>query len=330
VIVTLTPNPSLDRTLLVDALPRGQVVRSRGGRSEPSGKGVNVALALHAHGRDVLAVLPAGGPDGARMVGMLDALGLPHRVVPIAGEVRGNVSLVEPDGTVTKVNEPGPRLSADEAGRLVDAVFDPREPGVTWVAGCGSLPPGAGDAYARLTAGARRRGLRVALDTSGPALAGALRHGPDLVKPNAEELAEAAGRDLLDLGDVLDAARVLRDRGAGAVLASLGPDGAVLLDAAGARHGEAPAVRVVSTVGAGDALLAGFLAAGGAGGGPGGGSGAGGGTGADALALGLGWAAAAVRQPGTLFGHDDAGPPVTVHDRVDRRRPLSTPVRRAA
>lgn len=311
-IITLTPNPSLDRTIFIDALPRGQVIRSRRGQSEPSGKGVNVALALNAHGRDVLAVLPIGGHAGTQIVDMLSAAGLPHSVVPIQGDIRSNISLVEPDGTVTKVNEAGPQLTAHEIQRLVTAVFSNSVAHTTWIAGCGSLPQGPDDdVYAQLTAEGRRRGIKVALDASGAALEQALGHGPHLLKPNAEELAELAGRDLLDVGDVIDAAQGLRDRGAEAVLASLGPDGAVLVDGDGAVHGEAPATQVVSAVGAGDALLAGFLAEGGAG--------------TEALASGLSWAAAAVRQAGTLFAHDGESARIALHYRVDRQRRLLSP-----
>jgi 1-phosphofructokinase len=193
-IVTLTPNPSVDRTVHIDALPRGEVIRARQSRSEPSGKGVNVALALRAHRHPVLAVLPVGGPVGAQLAGMLRAYGVAHRTVPVAGDIRSNVSLVEPDGTVTKVNEPGPVLDGDEVAALIGAALTGAD-GVTWLAACGSLPPGApADLYARLVAPARRRGVRVAVDSSGPALAAAVAAGPDLVKPNAHELAEVAGR----------------------------------------------------------------------------------------------------------------------------------------
>jgi 1-phosphofructokinase len=315
VIITVTPNPSVDRTIFIDALPRGQVIRSQRAHSEPSGKGVNVALALNAHGHHVLAVLPVGGPGGTQITEMLTAAGLAHLAVPIAGDIRSNVSLVEPDGTVTKVNEAGPSLSAAEIARLAEAVFQDVAD-TTWVAGCGSLPVTAcDDLYASLTAEGRRRGLKVAIDTSGSALCRALPHRPDLIKPNAEELAEVVERDLLTLGDVVDAAQLLRERGAQAVLASLGPDGAVLVDANGAVHGEAPATHVVSAVGAGDALLAGFLAAGG--------------SGPDALRSGLSWAAAAVQQAGTLYARDGVAVRTEIHVEIDRERLLQHPPRSA-
>jgi 1-phosphofructokinase len=310
-IITVTPNPSVDRTVFIDALPRGAVIRSRRTRSEPSGKGVNVALALRAHGHDVVTVLPAGGAVGAQIMAMLEVVGVPFISVPIAGDIRSNVSLVEPDGTVTKINEPGPVLDAAEAEALTLAALEKTD-SATWLVGCGSLPPGAPEnLYAQLTAEGRRRGVKVAVDSSGDALRAALPARPDLVKPNADELAEVVGRPLRTLGDVVDAAVVLRERGAGSVLASLGADGAILVDDSGALHGMAPVPRVVSTVGAGDALLAGFLAAGG--------------SGREALRTALTWGAAAVQHEGTLFSAADPAVTVTIHDVIDRGRDLTEP-----
>ena len=110
-IVTVTPNPSVDRTLFVDALHQGKIMRSSRSWSEPSGKGVNVALALQAHDRAALAVLPVGGPAGAHLVEMLNQAGLSYVTVAIAGEIRINISIIEPDGIVTKINERGDRKS---------------------------------------------------------------------------------------------------------------------------------------------------------------------------------------------------------------------------
>jgi 1-phosphofructokinase len=311
-ILTVTPNPSVDRTVFLDRLPRGAVVRSSRSRSEPSGKGVNVALALRARGHDVLAVLPVGGSVGAQIVDMLGVAGVPHVIVPIAGEIRSNISLVEPDGTVTKVNEAGPHLDACEVEALTAAVLEEVD-GATWLALCGSLPAGVPSSYyATLTEEVHRRGGRAVVDSSGAALGAALDAGPDLVKPNAHELAEVAGRPLETLGDIVDAAGLLRERGARSVLASLGPDGAVLVDDEGAWHGEAPVPRVLSAVGAGDALLAGFLAAGG--------------QGPDALRSALAWGAAAVQQEGTVLSGDGPTVAVTVHGTVRRDRRLAEPV----
>src|SRR5918997_1251282 len=110
-IVTLTPNPSVDRTIEVDALHRGAVRRAGATRVAPGGKGVNVSRALAPNRRETTAVLPAGGWEGDQLAALLAPLEVPVVLVPVSRSGRANVSVVEPDGTVTKLNEPGPQLS---------------------------------------------------------------------------------------------------------------------------------------------------------------------------------------------------------------------------
>jgi len=308
VIVTVTPNPAVDRTVFVDALRPGTITHGARSWSEPSGKGVNVALALHTHHRRSLAVLPVGGPAGAHLVAMLDDAGLDYAAVAIAGEVRVNISISEPNGLITKLNESGPTLSDAEGRSLLDAARTRAQPD-GWVAGCGSLPGGlTDDFYAQLVEAGHRAGARVAVDTSGPSLITALAAGPDLIKPNADELADAVGGTLATIGDVVDAAQELRTRGAKAVLASLGADGALLVDASGSVHGIAPVDTVVSTVGAGDALLAGYLSAAA--------------DPTDAFIAALTWGAAAVQHHGTLFSTAGHSTDVVISDSVPRSRAL--------
>jgi 1-phosphofructokinase len=294
VIVTLTPNPSLDRTVHLDRLERGHVHRATREDDEPSGKGVNVTRALAANAIASVAVLPVGGAAGQELAGRLGTAGVAYVGVPVTGAVRANVSLVEADGTTTKINGPGPTLSPAENAALLAAVRRAAADGAAWVVGAGSLPPGADPAlYAEAAEVARDAGARFALDSSGAALAVGLAGGPDVVKPNVDELAEAVDASVRTVGDAVAGARELLARGARSVLVSLGPDGALLVDAAGARHAEAEVRVVRSTVGAGDALLAGFVAA------P---------AGADPLRWGLAWAAAAVGVEGSAVprvGADD-------------------------
>ena len=308
-IVTVTPNPSVDRTIFIDALHTGKIMRSTRSWSEPSGKGVNVALALQAHDQPALAVLPVGGPAGAHLVEMLNQAGLRYQTVAIAGEVRINISLIQPDGIVTKINEQGPTLTDAEGQALLDAARARARTG-EWLAGCGSLPGGlTDDYYAQLVETGHRAGARVVIDTSGPALIKALAAEPDLIKPNAEELAEAVSGIVTTFGDVVDAAHELRKRGAKAVLASLGADGALLVGPSGVRHGRAPVEDVVSTVGAGDALLAGYLSS----------------TADtdDALKAALAWGAAAVQHHGTLFTTTHPPVPVALSESVPLSQKLT-------
>lgn len=292
-IRTVTLNPSLDRTVEVDRLVRGAVQRARGTHLHPGGKGVNVSRALLANGVPSRAVLPVAGAEGEQLVELLAVEGVDTVVVPVAGRTRSNVTVAEADGTVTKINEPGAALTPEDLDLVLHRALSDAAPG-DWLVLCGSLPPGADDdTYARMTRKAARAGLRVAVDTSGPALAAAVAAGPELVKPNAEELAEAVGRPLASRAEVVTAARELQAAGARRVLVSLGGAGAVLVDDDGrVALGESVALEPRSTVGAGDAFLAGFLAA------------------QDdahvALTRALAWGAAAVRLPGSQMpGPDD-------------------------
>lgn len=314
-IVTITANPSLDRTIEVDQLVRGAVHRVGAVREDAGGKGVNIARALAANRHKTRAVLPTGGADGTLLTALLTEAGIDFVTVPIVHAVRTNVSVVEADGTVTKLNTAGPTLDPGEVDALLAAAVDAAG-AATWVACSGSLPPGAPrDLYARLADSLHSIGCAVAVDTSGPALAAALAAGPDVVKPNTEELAEAVDAPITTLGDALAAAQELRRRGARAVLASLGADGALLVDDDGALHGEAQVDAVRSAVGAGDATLAGFLA--------------GGGHGRSGLAEALAFGAAAVGLPGTRMPTpaDLDRAAVRIHDTVDLHRPIDTGAR---
>ncbi|GAA2408955.1 1-phosphofructokinase [Actinomadura vinacea] len=311
-IVTVTLNPSLDRTIEVDVLTRGEMIRARSARLDPGGKGVNVSRALLAGHVTSTAVVTVGGPEGDQLRRLLAAEGLAVRAVPVAGRTRSNVTIAEPGGVVTKLNEPGGRLSDAELAEVAEAVAA-ESAAASWVAGCGSLPPGVPDGiYAELCRRVAAAGIRVAIDSSGPALLAALPARPDLVKPNREELAEAVGRPVDRLADVVEAAHELRARGARGVLVSLGADGALLVDDDGVIAGDAPVERPRSTVGAGDALLAGFLAAGA--------------RGPRALAAALAWGAAAVRLPASRMPrHSDIRHDIVrIRSRPDLDKPLVT------
>ncbi|BBH63437.1 hypothetical protein ACTI_01220 [Actinoplanes sp. OR16] len=340
-ILTVTLNPSVDRALEVDALVRGEVLRAADSHIDPGGKGVNVSRALLANGIRSTAVVPAGGAEGDQLVDLLNAEGVEMLAVPIAGRTRSNITLAEPDGTVTKINEAGPTLTDAEFAQVSEAVLNAAS-SADWVVICGSLPPGPTiAAFTDLCERLVKSGVRLAVDSSGPALLAGVAAGAALIKPNREELAEAlaglgagpgagsvagngaglvagigaghgaghgaglvagigaghgagsgaghgAGKaetGLATLGDVIRACERLREAGAGTVLASLGAAGAVLVSESGVLTGVSPVSVPRSTVGAGDALLAGFLAAGAAG--------------EKALVEGLAWGAAAVSLPGS-------------------------------
>jgi 1-phosphofructokinase len=314
VIVTLTPNPGIDRTYAVDALARGDVNRADQDWIEAGGKGINVARVLRAHSDAVCAVLPIGGPTGQSVVELLARDGVDLVAVAVPGDLRCNITIVEPDGTVTKLNATGPILDDTDIDALLDASADAvASTGAAWFVGCGSLPPGApDDLFARATLHVRGRSehVRVAIDTSGAALSSAIAARPDVIKPNLSELEELSARPLATLGEVAGAARALVDVGIGTVLVSLGSEGALLVDASKELLAEAAVEAIRTTVGAGDALLAGYLRS--AHLGP-----------DEALRSGVAFGAAAVQRPiGASVGPDDTDvPAVLVTAGFDRARP---------
>jgi 1-phosphofructokinase len=284
-IVTVTLNPSLDRAMDIEALNRGHVIRATGTHLDPGGKGVNVSRALIANGIHSRAIIPSGGDEGAQLVRLLIQEGVDLVSVPIEGRTRSNITLVEPDGKVTKVNETGPTLSAAEFDAVIRHTLSA---GVDaeWLVVCGRMAPGMSTAdFAALCSRLVATGVPLAVDTSGPPLLAAAEAGAALLKPNRHELSEVVGRVLRTVDDVRSAAEELRRLGAGAVLASLGSEGAVLADDTGTWYGMPPRVQTRSAVGAGDAMLAGFLAAGA--------------SGEAALTEALAWGSAAAGLPGS-------------------------------
>ncbi|SIR86365.1 1-phosphofructokinase family hexose kinase [Williamsia sterculiae] len=272
-IVTVTANPSMDRTVaLPGPLTRGSVIRALSSRQEPGGKGVNVSRAVHLAGASTLAVVPAR--PGDPLLVALAATGLPVDAVTVSDEVRSNVTVTEPDGTTTKLNLLGAGIGPDELGVLTRTVLTHART-ADWVAVCGSLPPGVPvDWYREVLTALRDVDCRTALDTSDRPLAevaaGFPDSSPDLLKPNAHELAGLVGVNGDDLenaaaqgdpGPALAAAGELARLSGSCVLATLGSAGALLLTGSGSWYASPPSIVPLSTVGAGDSSLAGYLIA---------------------------------------------------------------------
>ena len=260
-IVTLTPNPSLDRAFDLEAIELGEVNRAVSAHVHAGGKGINVSRALVRQRAASRAVLPCGGADGAHLVALLGEQGVQAVPVPISGDTRTNVTLVERGGETTKVNAPGPVLAAAEVDALIAAVEHELAEHPRYLVGAGSLPGGVDDSFfVRLVELAARHDVPVVLDTSGAPFAHAVRvGGPALVKPNDDELAELVGRELVTVGDVVDAAHEVLDAGTRSVLVSLGAHGALLVTGDASWWAGGPPLVALSTVGAGDTALAGYL-----------------------------------------------------------------------
>ena len=312
-ILTLTPNPSLDKTVELGApLTPGAVQRAPRNSADPGGKGVNVSRALAAAGVQTLAVLP-GDPGDPVLTG-LDALHVPSQSLPLGTALRTNITIADPDGTTTKINEAGPQFSLEDQQRLA-ALTVQAAAGATWIVLAGSLPPGIpADFYARLISRLREeddhQAPRIAVDTSGAPLVAAVAASPELIKPNAEELLELTelltgtspemSAEQLE-NDPAAAVRLVREaqsRGVRAALVTLGAHGAVYVPSPGedaaAVRAWGPPIIARSTVGAGDASLAGFLLADQAGSPP-----------AQALRYAMGMGRAAAGLPGSAMPTPD-------------------------
>lgn len=261
-IVTVTPSPAVDWTVATDSFELDAVNRASTSTREASGKGVNVSWALHRAGVPTVAVFPGGGQTGQFMDNAFTEAGMSFTRVETNREVRTNITLVTP-GHSTKINEPGVGVSPGQLKELADTAVAATR-GARAVLLCGSLPPTMTPAqFADLVTVLRRsspQGTEIVVDSSGEPLTAALAAGPSLIKPNVHELSELVGEDIRTIGDVIEAAQQVRQAGATAVLASLGADGAVYVDDENTLLAAGHDIPFVNSVGAGDALLAGFMA----------------------------------------------------------------------
>ncbi|MGW4247477.1 1-phosphofructokinase family hexose kinase [Nocardia sp. NPDC004722] len=251
-ILTVTPNPALDVTYRVDRFRPAGSNRVLGKAERAGGKGINVARVLHALEYRAVVTGFVGGPTGETLRLDLGTAGLSDHLLPIEGDCRRTVAVVdETHGDTTMLLEPGPMIAPVDWDRLVSHV-DGLLAEATGAVFSGSLPPGApGDAYAQLVHLAHAHRVPAVVDADGAALIAALPAGPDLIKPNVDELTAATG-----LADPIAAARTLLDAGAGAVVASLGPDGLIAMTPQGGWHAHPPERLSGNATGAGDAAVA--------------------------------------------------------------------------
>lgn len=315
-VITITPAPSIDRSYYVDSLKPGTVHRANEVTEELAGKGVNVGHALNLGKIDARALVPIPRADHERWEAR-------PWVMPVAAlaPTRISVTVLEPGGRTTKINQAPPELEKSVWEELLDrAEREGVGKGCQFLALCGALPrliDGSEVPVGAAREVASKLGAELVMDTSGPELRRWATEGlPNLIKPNADELAGCVGRSLVTFGDVLDAAEEVRSWGVETILVSLGIDG--MMGVGGGRVAVAVVsepVAVVSTIGAGDASLAGYLAHrvrqptdfGGA------------------VSSAVAWGSAKVSQDGSQLASVEGLPAVSVSASVDRQQPLREP-----
>lgn len=258
-ILSLTLNPALDLTVRLARLEPGEVNRSEAMITHAAGKGVNVAQVLADLGHQV-TVGGFLGEDNPQAFEMLIARrGFTDAFIRVPGETRSNIKIAEQDGRVTDVNAPGPLVSEQAQQALLEQLAR-IAPGYDAVVVAGSLPRGITPQWFQgVLQQLKNLGLKVALDTSGEALRAGLNAGPWLIKPNAEELADALDCATDSVAQQAQAAARLHTQGIEHVVVSHGADGVNWFSPGTALHATPPKVCVASTVGAGDSLLAGML-----------------------------------------------------------------------
>jgi len=265
VILTVTLNAAIDRTIAVPNFHLGHRHRAVEARTMAGGKGINIARALRLLGRPVIATGLAGGATGTRLLDELRGESVLTEFTRIAGESRTNLAVIDPTtGEQTEINERGPEVGPDDVERFAERLLY-LAPGARVCVLAGSVPPGAPeDAYAGLITKLRELGVLTVLDTDGEQMRAGLRAEPAVVAPNVEEAEEAVGHEFNDLDDFGMGLAGLIEMGAGeAIITSETGCVAIIGQGAERRRFEAriEPLEPVTTVGSGDCFLAGYVAA---------------------------------------------------------------------
>jgi 1-phosphofructokinase len=261
-IATISLNPAIDQTVTIPNFAAGAVNRVEREQSDAGGKGVNVASFLAHFGLPVAVTGLLGDANTQPFTRLFADKGIDDRFVRLPGYTRVNVKIVDPvQDRVTDINFPGLTPDASDLKELMAAV-DGLCGDTQWFVLSGSVPAGVpADTYADLVRSLKARGKTVLLDASGPPFVPAIPCGPDIIKPNIDELRELVARPLGTEEEIVDAAREIIARGVGLVAVSMGPDGALFVERDAAVLAMPPKITVRSTVGAGDAMVAGIVAA---------------------------------------------------------------------
>lgn len=256
-IYTVTLNPAIDKTVVIENLSPGQVNRVASVRVDAGGKGINVSKCLRALGADTVAAAILAGSAGKQLEDMLKALNIPVLQVNVPGQSRTNLKIIDPGKKEnTDINEPGPKVMPEDLEALRLMLGSKVKKGDSIVLS-GSLPAGVeADLYRAWTTYFRELGAAVFLDADGEPMALGIQAGPYMIKPNNHELTRLLGKEKLSLEEMCSEGKHLVESGIREVVISLGGDGALFVSNEGVFHAEGLSVPVKSTVGAGDSMVA--------------------------------------------------------------------------
>ena len=258
-IVTLTANPAIDKTVTVDRLVFEDRAYILSTTESAGGRGINASRVLHSFGAETLAILVSGGPGGERLEELLATAGFPTEVVRISHEIRSNLTISDQQGLTVKLNERGPAVSAEEIGELERAVAA-RLCQAQWLMICGSVPPGVDpEFYRRLIEMARAQNVKTLLDTDGDALLHGIEAGPTVVKPNQQEAERLLNRALITRAHFREAVMRIKALGAETVMLSLGSRGVVATKGDQIIEAVPPRIDALCPIGSGDASAAAFV-----------------------------------------------------------------------
>ena len=258
-IVTLTINPAIDRTISVDRLAFDDRAYIKSSGESAGGRGINASGVIHALGGETLAVIISGGDSGKRLEDLLRCCEIRLAVVPVPHEIRTNITITDRHGLTVNLNETGPCLGKAELAAIEKSVRESLK-GAQWLMLCGSLPPGVPSSfYAKAIGMARQKKVKTLLHASGEALREGIEAHPTVVTPNQQEAERLLGRMLLTRTHYVEAASQLRSMGPESVVLSLGSRGALGAFADGLYEALPPRVDAVCPIGAGDALTAAYV-----------------------------------------------------------------------
>jgi 1-phosphofructokinase len=257
-VITLTMTPAVDLTIQVNTLLPGALHRVPSMRQDPGGKGINVAKALTAFHVPVVSTGLLGGERGHWIADQLRKMGINQDFVFVNEETRLNVKITEQDGRLSEFNALSPSVQAVE-WQQIEARLSKANSG-QWVALCGRLPEGLDQTgYQKAIVNAKQRGVKTLLDSSGQGFREGIKAGPDLVKPNRDELSAWYGQPLVTEEQLVIGANALLAHGVSYVVVSLGKEGVLGVTKDSIYRVTVPKTEAVSTVGAGDSLVAGLL-----------------------------------------------------------------------